>query len=180
MKTILTHIILLLFVPAHVYGQSDTVFVKYNKGWDDGLLSYETDTAVFDSHFKNRILYGTMVLPWTTNQVQAKGYGISLDSVSVEECKKGIEGGEDRILSVINAADSLIVEIELVGNCCHSFLCDVIVQDGKTINLINYGYGTYCSCVCIYHLTYYFSKLDEALPFEDIIINNNPKTRRLF
>ncbi len=174
-------LLLLIFSVKLASAQSDTVFIKHSEGPYSDVLKYKTDTLVFDSFFKNKILYGTMVLPDTRNQMIAKYYGISLDKVSITECENNdFEPPQnDKILSIKESKDSLIVETLYVGNCCHSFLCDVEIID-NTINLITHGYGTYCSCVCGYYLTFYFSRfdLDEYRKLRYIAIDNNPETRK--
>jgi len=159
---------------------SDTVFIRRNHGWDDDIIKYKTDTIVFDSHFKSKILYGTMVLPDTYNQIYALGFGLSLDSVSIEDCKQGVESvKDDRVLNISEDQGKMAVETELYGNCCHSYFCDVQILKDETVNLITYGYGTYCACICSYKLTFYFSWLDHAprKKIKSIIMNNDPATK---
>lgn len=182
-KTIGSFLFLFLFfTTTQLWSQSDTVFIRHIEDYDSNILKYKTDTVVFDSFFKNKILYGTMVLPQSVKQLSLYGYSLALDSVSVRECANTDfePPSKDEILSIKESSDSLIIEILLVGNCCHSFLCDAQIVDDTTINLITIGYGTYCSCLCGYNLTYYFSRYDYDGydKLKDIIVNGDSETRK--
>lgn len=172
---------LLLLNMNGVLAQSDTIFLKYNK---DVLLKhpeYKTDTILFGG-VKRHILMGTTVLPWTKNQQIAKSYGLFLDKVSIVELDCDDPAlFKTQVLSVKESNDSLFICIELKGNCCHSFLCDIEILDDTTINLITHGYGTYCDCTCPFQLTYYFSDrrdFDGRKLLKYVIINGNTKTQR--
>ncbi|WP_163307854.1 hypothetical protein [Dysgonomonas sp. 521] len=182
MRKIIGLFLFLSFATLHLWSQSDTVFIRHIKDYDSSQLKYKTDTVIFDSFFKNKILYGTMVLPQSAKQLTLFGHGLTLDSVSIRECKNNDfePSSKDEILSIKESGDSLIVEILLEGNCCHSFLCDAEIVDNTTINLITIGYGTYCSCMCGYELTYCFSRYDYGGygKLEDIIIDGNTETRK--
>lgn len=168
------------FLPA--FAQNDTVFIRYDSDKYDEKVTYKTDTVIFDTPNARQILYGTAVLPWTVNQQLAKNFGLYLDKVSITECKQELGKRPDeknQVVSVTESKDSLIIEIKLWGNCCHSFLCDLQVVDDKTINLITYGYGaTYCSCTCCYGLTFHIAtmRVDEYKKLETIMVNNDRKT----
>jgi hypothetical protein len=174
--------LLLFFATVQLRSQSDTVFIKHMEDPLSDQSKYKTDTVVFDSFFKSKVLYGTMVLPQSVKQLTLYDSGLSLDAVSIEECNKNDfePPSKDEILSIKESSDSLIVQILLVGNCCHSFLCDAEIVDNTTVNLITIGYGTYCSCLCGYNLTCYFSKdgSGKYSKLKDIIIDNNSETRK--
>ena len=44
----------------------------------------------------------------------------------------------------------MLIDINISENCCYSFLCDIAIINNSTINLIFYGYGTYCDCDCCF------------------------------
>jgi hypothetical protein len=185
LKTIVS--ILSFFVVSSItWGQADTVFVKYNKDKFEDTINYKTDTIIFDTPNARQILHGTTVLPWTQNQQIAKGYGLFLDSVAVTPCSQ--EQGEkldwqSEVLSINQVGDVLTMELKFLGNCCHSFLCDVEIVNETEVNLIVSGYGaTYCSCTCCFGLNYYFEKMDveEFDKLKSITINGKESTRKKF
>ena len=187
MKYILS--IIFVFISLLAYSQQDTIFVRYNIADYNKPLSYKTDTILFTERgfdIDRDLLIGTMVLPWTYNQINAKGYGLNLENVTLDPCENSEEAyfmERDEIISVIETENELNISIKIAANCCHSFLCDVDVIDEKTINLIMHGYGAYCACLCCFGLTFHFDiiKDSEYLEYEklkDIIINGQEKTRK--
>lgn len=166
------------------YGQSDTVFLRYDNDKFDEKLTYKTDTVIFDTPNARQIIYGTTALPMTVNQQLAKNFGLYLDHVTITQCKQEFVKRPDeinKVISVTEGKDSLIIEIKIWGNCCHSFLCDMQVVDDKTINLITQGYGAfYCDCTCCYGLTFHIGTMRgiEYKMLETIMINNDRQTLR--
>jgi len=168
----------------NLLGQKDTVFIKYDLDDIPDKMHYKTDTVFFETPMRRHILKGTTVLPWTHNQQIAKNFGLSFDKVSQSDCKKQVTEFSPKELpnqfnSIINTDSELIIDINISDNCCYSFLCDIAVVNGSTINLIYYGYGTYCDCDCCFGLTYKLSK-DAIYPdlkkITSVIINGNTKT----
>lgn len=172
--------IFIIFFALNSFGQKDTVFIRYNADNDPDKIVYKTDTVFFNTPMGRHILKGTTVLPWTHNQQIAKGYGLYLDNVSQSDCKKDAtaERIPAKINSIINTGDELIIDINISDNCCYSFLCDVQILNESTINLIYYGYGTYCSCDCCFGLTYKFKKETELdlTKIKSVMINGIIKT----
>jgi hypothetical protein len=163
--------------------------MRYNTADYDKPVLYKTDTLIFDnsSERERSILIGTTVLPWTNGQMVAKHYGIDfLKKVTLEPCDNGSDKAytiTDKINSVIETDNELIVSIEISANCCHSFLGDVDIIDGNTINLITHGYGAWCACMCCFGLTFHFDITKEGTyldykNLEYIIINGQKETRR--
>jgi hypothetical protein len=182
MKTLFTFLMVVL-VTSFSWGQADTVFIKYNIDKFEDKPNYKTDTVIFDTPNARQILYGTTVLPWTQNQQIAKNYGLYLDTVSMTPCKQDLGARPNTIgevLSVNHHNDSLTIELNYWGNCCHSFLCDIEVRDDNTVNLIIHGYGaTYCSCQCCFGLTYHLTTF-KGIEFEKlkyIMVNDDEKTK---
>jgi len=178
--TILTFIL----TTSLTWGQADTVFIKYNKDKFEEKVNYITDTVIFDTPNARQILHGTTVLPMTSNQQNAKNYGLYFDSVSLIQCKQELGGKPDMKNQIVRTSqnkDSLSIEIKYWGNCCHSFLCDIEVNNDTTINLIIHGYGAfYCGCTCCYGLTYHLTtmKVNEFDKLKYITINGDDKTKR--
>lgn len=150
----------LLFFALQSLAQKDTVFMRYNSGTNPDKVTYTTDTVLFETPMGRHILTGTTILPWTHHQQQAKAYGIFLDKVTKSDCKKDAtaERIPAKINHIINKTDELHIDINISDNCCYSFLCDIEIVNESTINLIYYGYGTYCDCDCCFGLTYKFKK----------------------
>ncbi len=179
----LIRITFLIFLATNGFAQSDTVFIISNKNESSVDIDYLCDTLLFDSPQSRILLYNTMVLPNTSNQQEAKNYGLTLDSIGFESCKSReiMKYSRDEISLVEETDDNLSITIMIVGNCCHNFLCDIEIRDESILNLIYLGYGSmYCSCSCNFQLTYYFSKWKfMALEYDrikKIMINGNLKT----
>lgn len=164
-------------------GQADTVFIKYNDNDFEDIVHYKTDTVIFDTPNARQILYGTTVLPWTGNQQNAKGYGIYLANVAMAPCRPDQRLDEKvRVLSILSTDTTMRINLNILGNCCHSFLCDISIVNDSIINLIHYGYGkTYCSCICCFGLSYNLSLLKEYTEFSKlkmVMINDDRRTIR--
>jgi hypothetical protein len=128
---ILGTILIFILTTFLTWGQADTVFIKYNKDNFEEIPNYKTDTIIFDTPNARQILYGTTILPWTNNQQVAKGYGIYLDSVSINPCKQELGKSPDmknQVITTSQKEDSLIIDFKYWGNCCHSFLCDLEIK----------------------------------------------------
>jgi hypothetical protein len=112
---------------SQTWGQSDTVFIKYNQDKLVETIKYNTDIVIFDTPNARHILYGTTVLPMTFNQQMAKNYGLYFESVTLTPCQQEPGRKSDMansVLSVNRVKDSLTIGIKYWGNCCHSFLGD--------------------------------------------------------
>jgi len=173
-------LILLGLIDLSLFGQKDTVFIKYDLDDMNGKVHYTTDTIYFETPMRRQILKGTDILPYTHNQQIAKGYGLYLDKVVQSDCKKDAtaERIPTKINSIINTDKELIVDFNFSDNCCYSFLCDIAIVNNSTLNLIFYGYGTYCDCDCCHGLTFKMSKEEavENKKVTSIMINGNVKT----
>ena len=176
---ILTH---LIFIISIIHAQNDTVFIRYNGASYDEEIQYKTDTVIFPTPVARKILHGTGILPWTKNQQIAKGYGLYLKKVAITSCdSRSRPPKTEEVVAIYKTDSTLLIELNIIGNCCHEFLCDVQVIDNKTINLIQHDYGaTYCGCTCCFGLTYHFSitKTDEYAKLESIIIDGVVATRK--
>ena len=130
---------------------------------------------------ENHILVGTVMLPGTSNQISAYGYGIWSGDVAGTECNSHNEDifGPDKILSVQMTDSSLFVDCKISANCCHDFLCDYKVDDDGILHLIYQGYGEYCACDCCFGLAFSFviDRYDEDMgELKGIDINGSEDT----
>jgi len=179
---ILFNLILFFALTGSAQGQTDTVFIRYDKNqFGEEKIDYKTDTVVFETPTARAILHGTTVLPWTSNQQYAKGYGLYIEKVEISPCRQGERPKEqEEVISAVQTDTTLILQLNILGNCCHSFLCDIQVINDTTINLIQYGYGaTYCACICCFGLTYEFSLMREYSEFDklkNVMINGDERT----
>ena len=175
--------LLLLFSTNLVaYGQQDTVFIKYNKDWTKDQINYQTDTVVFPSGMRRHMLFGTTILPSTKTQIFALNYGLSLSTVSKSNCQSPDESfysKADEINTITSTDSTILINLNIYDNCCYDFLCDFSVDSLGVLNLIYYGYGTYCSCSCCFGLIYEFKKHQYHNDQKDIIavmINDDRRT----
>ena len=102
-------------------------------------------------------LTGTTIIPNTSNQQLAMNYGFILKDVENLPCDEtgGKESLKNEIFEFVKTDTLWQIEVFITGNCCHSFLCDISIEENNTLNLISLGYGsTYCSCTCCFGLTY--------------------------
>jgi hypothetical protein len=130
------------------------------------------------------ILKGTTILPYTSNQQNAKGYGFYFEKVNLSNCQRNGLEYENRIQEhvnyIIQTDSTLIIDFNFYDNCCYSFLCDISVVDESILNLIYTGYGTYCDCDCCYGLNYRISliKDENFSKIKYLMINGNSKTKK--
>ena len=178
-RTITIILNIILFSTIGLAQSPDTAFIRQDHNFDDTLI-YSTDTVIFESGMRKQILIGTTVLPGTHNQMSARGNGLYLKKVTKSDCRGDANEKwvPDKINSIVNSDTTLTVDINIMDNCCYEFLCDISVDSTATLNLINYGYGTYCSCECCFGLTFHFLKIKspDYTEIKAIMINGNSKT----
>ncbi len=164
--------------------QSDTVFIRHkNYETSDTSYPYKTDTIIFQSTIPGRfVLCGTKILP--TGILGWLGdYGLNLEAVSRTDCKDHEPFSSGNEVESINKTDSTLeIETKIISNCCYSFLCDIPYNNDTILNLVYYGYGSYCSCDCCFGLTYRFKKEpflgDIQRKFKYVMINGDKKTMK--
>lgn len=180
-QRIITILIFILFSTVAFAQSPDTVFIRQHHNFDDNLI-YSTDTIVFESGMRKQILYGTTVLPGTHNQMTARGYGLYLKNVTKSDCQAGSHEKRkpDKINFISNTDSTLTVDITITDNCCYEFLCDISADSTATLNLIYYGYGSYCACECCFGLTFHFEKVTnpDYSEIKGVIINSERATLR--
>ncbi len=178
----ITVLLILISFSFDIFGQADTVFMKYNSNQYDDSITYKTDTILFNTPLERHILMGTTILPSTHNQLEAWGHGLYIKKVEKTECKNNEHPIEkNKILSIFKNDSVLTVETTIYDNCCYSFLCDAAVDSASILNLIFNGYGTFCSCYCCFGLKYYFEilKNPDYPEIKAIMINGDRKTLKM-
>lgn len=164
----------------------DTIFIKYDRNWYDDSTTYTIDTIV-ENLDENPFLIGTMLIPETENQLKAEGYGFFAKDVKSTPCKESESLNRPKRyfsnkINKIKENDSLwTVDISIIGNCGHNFLCDISIENDSILNLIYFGYGNdYCKCNCWFGLIYEIEIMQFGTT-EDIkyvMINSEEKTLR--
>jgi hypothetical protein len=154
--------LLVVFLNTTLFSQ-DTIVIQYPLK-PELLPEKLNDTIVINSPMDGTILFGTTLLPNTSNQVYLYGFGLYLQSMNGSECMNDMgkpESFADFVQNIDLTDTSLLVNIQISANCCHSFLGDASVVDDTIFQLIYYGYGAgYCACNCCFGLTYYFTRED--------------------
>lgn len=155
--------------------------MRQDHNFDDTLI-YATDTIIFESGMRKQILIGTTILPGTHNQMGAIGSGLYLQKVTKSDYQQDVTefggGMNDKVNSIFMTDTTLTVDITIYDNCCYEFLCDIAVDSVGTLNLIYYGYGSYCACTCCFGLIFHFTR-EKSPDYTDInavLINDNRKT----
>lgn len=182
----MNYIKLFLFISllsSNLFGQQDSLFIKYKTNLTSDRIMYKTDTIVFNSEMARHYLIGTTIIPWTQNQMNAKGWGINFNKVTKSDCQKSgeeIVNMSDKIINVSETDSSYIVDLNIIDNCCYDFLCDISVDRMGTLNLIYTGYGTHCGCECCFGLTYHIEKMfaSDLGEIKGIKLNGDEKTRK--
>jgi hypothetical protein len=165
-----------------VFGQNnqDTVFMWYR---DYAIRNgdYITDTVIFEGYFRRNILIGTTIISVTDNQNIAYWYyGLNFIKVTRSDCQNsgGVEV-EDHINSILLTDSTLIIDINITGNCSHDFLCDIAVDTMGTLILLYTGYGGRATCSCCFGLTYHLTidkEMENISEIKAVMIGNDRKT----
>jgi len=135
----------------------DTLFVRYDTH-NFEYIDYTTDTLIRKSSFGPHFLFETEWITNTTNQLAALSYGLHPLKVESKCQIKGIESGENKLVSVYQTDSLITVEYNIATNCCYVFLCDFEIEDSLTINLKYIDYGTLCGCACYHSLQFSIKK----------------------
>lgn len=135
----------------NVFSQEiDTVFVTQNMG--RGIS--KTDTLIKQNSFPANFLFESAILPNTPNQMSCRGYGLYLDSANNYCVSDRYELVKDKVKAFSKTNDRLILEYQVVENCCQSMLYDMEIIGDSTLNLLYYSYGTHCACNCVYNVRF--------------------------
>lgn len=162
---------------------SDTLFIRYDLHNSD-KIEYTTDTLFRKSSFGPHFLFETEWITNTSHQLNALSYGLNPLKVESECVVKGIENGENRLISIFQTDSILVIEYNVLTNCCFSFLCDFEIVESTTINLKYIDYGTICGCTCYHNLTFTLKKdildVEEKRLFDELkylTLNGELKTK---
>lgn len=136
--------------------RSDTLFLRYDARNSDSL-EYKTDTLIRKTPFGPHFLFETTWITNTGTQMECLGYGLHAEKAESECIDRGIESGEDHLISLIKTDSSIIANYKIATNCCFAFLCDMEVLDSNTLNLKHISYGSVCGCTCYHELSFEIS-----------------------
>ena len=175
MKRLLIFLVAVLALQASA---QDTVFVRYNKEWSEEV-KYVTDTLVFPGPLARQMLFGTTILH-SARTYTLYPYGLHLQRIDFTECDNRGEPAEgfDVIEDIIVKDSSLTIKLKIYDNCCYSFLCEAMADDGGVLNLKYIGYGSNCACNCCFGLAYVFETgaYPKTKPIEAVMINGDRRT----
>ena len=129
-------------------------------------------------------LNGTTVLDASETNMESRWvHGLALVGLTSSEClqPQSETPAPTEITSVKQTNDStLVITANINANCGYSFLGEIEIVSGNTINLIYHGYGGYASCYCCFGLTYTIEIFrDEDYKFDKlkyVTINGYAKT----
>ncbi|SFU52362.1 hypothetical protein SAMN05216480_10611 [Pustulibacterium marinum] len=142
----------------------DTLFIRKDVNWDPDIIEYQTDTLIFNAPEERRnLLIGNTILEGSENYGWRQNLHLNLKKVDYSACSNNIEMDlENRINSIQVTDTTLVVDINIVANCCSNLLYDAAVDDNGTLQLIIHEYSGYCTCACCFGLVFNF-KLDKEL-----------------
>ncbi len=142
----------------------DTLFIRKDVNWDPDIIEYQTDTLIFNSLEERRnLLIGNNLLEESENLWKLYQKHIDLTEVTYSACPYDFEMDLENKINSIQVTDTtLVVDINIESNCCHSFLYDAAVDDNGTLQLIINKYGGRCACTCCFGLVFNF-ELDKEL-----------------
>ncbi|WP_375559906.1 hypothetical protein ACE193_19585 [Bernardetia sp. OM2101] len=130
------------------------------------ITSDKDDNTVIDTFYRTytlnaHILFESMMLPQTGNQLNARGVGLWNGTLNVEECiSTKTEGKSNKFLDISENDTTLNITWQIIDNCCFSFLGDFEMVNDSTLNCIYHSYGkTHCACDCENKITYQLNKV---------------------
>lgn len=167
MLKFLTSVFVLFSLSGFSQEALDTVFIRYNNSSSD-VAEYKTDTVLFQSEMSRNMIIGTSIWPSSSNQYSAYWeYGIYFKDVKLSKCIGQTDENYNfrtGITDVLVNDSTWIFKNVISGNCCHSFICDIKINEDNELELLDFGYGTnHCDCDCLYELTYTLQRADFEL-----------------
>tara|TARA_B100000809_G_scaffold262247_1_gene312811 strand:- start:154 stop:702 length:549 start_codon:yes stop_codon:yes gene_type:complete len=174
MKILLTYLILLTSLTGYSQKEiQDSVFIK--KYETDSTFTIDTLTIPVRGY--DQILVGTTFLPYSDNTVNLLNNGLFPKNFSIlEECDGELDKHQIDNYPKIDSSNfnekMISIDVSISSNCCHNFLGDAEITN-NSLNLYYTGYGSFCSCTCLFKLRYTFDiSLPELLPeIEQVTIN---------
>jgi len=136
----------------------DTVFVKKSVG----ISEFKIDTLFIPGgRSTTQVLAGTTFLPYSDKIIALLQNGLSPISLSIiNECDHYIDshtsGNYPKFIEISRDQNRLIIDCEIMANCCHNFLGEAEVIGQDTLNLVYVSYGGFCSCNCSFTLRFIF------------------------
>uniref|UniRef100_UPI0025C5321C hypothetical protein n=1 Tax=Bernardetia sp. TaxID=1937974 RepID=UPI0025C5321C len=136
------------------------VTIHYTDIMSDNGDKKVTDTLYRAKTMNLHLLFESMMLPQTRNQLKARGVGLWNGKLEVTECiNSRTEGKQNNLLDISENDSTLNITWSVIDNCCFSFLGDFELANDSTLNLIYHSYGkTHCACNCEFKVTYKFKK----------------------
>jgi hypothetical protein len=135
----------------------DTVFIRYNDNQENDIINYVTDTIVPESGVSKEIminghygymLWGTTILPTGANMIFHSEYGLNFVKVTKSNCLRdeyaedfegvaeAAEDLDDHINSILITDSTLIIDFNIIHNCCYEFLCDINIDTTGTLSIL--------------------------------------------
>lgn len=103
------------------------------------------------------VLRGTTVLKASEKNMESRAVnGLWLDSLISSPCQGPmLENPRPfEIIPKLVGDSTLLITANIEANCSYSFLGEIEVVKGNTLNLIYHGYGGFAECMCCFGLTY--------------------------
>jgi hypothetical protein len=177
MKNVLIYLFIAL--SSQIFCQSDTIIIVYPKN-PEFIELKKNDTILINSPMDGQILFGTMAIPTTSNQIGLYGTnGLWLNEMNGAPCNSlGEREVMDHVESISQTDSTFFVSMQISSNYCHKFLGDAGTINDTILNLIFIGYGGNCACTCCFGLSYSFYKeeYDFTIPVKWVMINEDRKT----
>ncbi len=171
---------ILMFRPT-VSAQTDTVFIRYDRLPLRPEQVYHTDTVLISPRDHNWLI-GTTVLEGSRLNTEAANHGYFIKRLTLTPCsepevnlkpnhvvtQEGNTGGQ---------YGTLLLHINVIGNCCNSFLGEIEIVQDSILNLVHSGYGESCFCHCCFGLAYEIStSLSGRKKATHVMINRDIET----
>lgn len=156
--------------------QFDTVVVSYS----DRSGAHMADTMIVQEFRPSTILIGTTVLPASDKNMDSRWqYGYALSEMHLTPCRTSEEDpGANEVMAISSTDSSFTIELKIASNCCHAFLGEIEIVDDTLLNLVYHPYGSFCSCMCCFGLTYDITRFpdEEYHPLAAVMINGDRRT----
>ena len=125
--------------------------------------SYMDTTDFTTNGFGTPVIRGTAVLIGSPNNYYSMMDGYRLTDIYSADCENtGMPDDWNKkefISATIDStkydwADSVVINIQIIANCCTAFLGELEIVEDSIISLNYYEFGTHCECSCCTGLTY--------------------------
>lgn len=150
MKTMMkSYTIVFLFLGIfNKLSSQDSLFLRYKISNSE---AYTTDTLLKQVPFGPNFLFETC---WLSERPNFQ-YGLIPDTLKISCDEKDYrEGEQTTVQSIANSDTLLIARIDIVENCCFSFICNYSIRNDSILDFTYLGYGSTCGCMCKHKLEY--------------------------